>query len=643
MQQGSPAKASALGFCSGPPKSRPHPAPAPPPWPFAREGRPEDRYTSNDDTSTHSHSSPAGYYDDYDEDELGSEPADDDTYDLDGDGLAVALEMSVKEMALGDWMRGRILDGACLASGDVYFRKQGGLENPELGVRAVHPVSWSISTPSSPPSTTSSVHPTAAASAPAPATPERHPGPSPLRRPHTHSPRPRTARTSRTCAPSSSPSSRTSRNARADEEHEREQERGQERGQEREREMRYHAERSDDSSAGTPHTSDTSPVLSTSTQETTLSPPPLRSASTRSSGRTSSTPPCVEEREIKPTFLVSPVLNPPRLLRPFLIFPKQSRICRHIVWMRLRRYGAKLAHLYITAGAPSASARWQAAQGGNVSKATASPTTTTISVPPAPTSATKENKETPRENDNNGGSLSRTTGYTSGAATTARTAMAGGADPARAVLAAVVEDVGPGAWMELMDEMTSRKLKTPYIAEGAFLMGGGLPVEATIPQRRPAARDATIVRTALAFLDKVVTAAGDPNSLSICGTLAAGPVGSHSKSFPGVRIALDSGRGVTRAHAAVAAGACVEIGMLEQGGDREGTLKQEVFIPPVERARTDPRQRPGTRRVDCSSEVDMVFDKVSTFLHISLLDSHQAVRITHLGKLDRLTAPACRR
>jgi hypothetical protein len=55
------------------------------------------------------------------------------------------------------------------------------------------------------------------------------------------------------------------------------------------------------------------------------------------------------------------------------------------------------------------------------------------------------------------------------------------------VLAAAVEDVGPGAWMELMDEMTSRKLKTPYIAEGAFLMGGGLPVETTIPQGRPAA------------------------------------------------------------------------------------------------------------------------------------------------------------
>ncbi|KAJ7339248.1 hypothetical protein DFH08DRAFT_251290 [Mycena albidolilacea] len=50
--------------------------------------------------------------------------------------------MWVKEMALGDWARGRILDGAWLTSADVYFWKQGGLENPELGVRAVHLVSW---------------------------------------------------------------------------------------------------------------------------------------------------------------------------------------------------------------------------------------------------------------------------------------------------------------------------------------------------------------------------------------------------------------------------------------------------------------------------------------------------------------------
>ncbi|KAJ7841132.1 hypothetical protein B0H13DRAFT_1910390, partial [Mycena leptocephala] len=52
--------------------------------------------------------------------------------------------------------------------------RAGWVANPELGVRAVHPVSWSISPPSS---TASSALPTAAASTPAPATPEAHPGP----------------------------------------------------------------------------------------------------------------------------------------------------------------------------------------------------------------------------------------------------------------------------------------------------------------------------------------------------------------------------------------------------------------------------------------------------------------------------------
>ncbi|KAJ7764563.1 hypothetical protein DFH07DRAFT_770417 [Mycena maculata] len=70
-------------------------------------------------TTSHCNSSPAGYvgyYEDYDE-ELGSEltdeedvylDEDDDEYDLDGDGedgVVVALEISVKEMALGDWAR----------------------------------------------------------------------------------------------------------------------------------------------------------------------------------------------------------------------------------------------------------------------------------------------------------------------------------------------------------------------------------------------------------------------------------------------------------------------------------------------------------------------------------------------------------
>ncbi|KAJ7301262.1 hypothetical protein DFH08DRAFT_104052 [Mycena albidolilacea] len=84
--------------------------------------------------------------------------------------------MSVKDMALGDWAPGKILDEVWLAPADMYFGKQSGLENPELGVCALHPVSWFISPPSSPPhpSTASSALPTSAASAPAPATPELH-------------------------------------------------------------------------------------------------------------------------------------------------------------------------------------------------------------------------------------------------------------------------------------------------------------------------------------------------------------------------------------------------------------------------------------------------------------------------------------
>jgi hypothetical protein len=41
--------------------------------------------------------------------------------------VAVALEMSVKEMALGDWAPGKILDEVWLAPADMYFRKQSGL------------------------------------------------------------------------------------------------------------------------------------------------------------------------------------------------------------------------------------------------------------------------------------------------------------------------------------------------------------------------------------------------------------------------------------------------------------------------------------------------------------------------------------
>jgi hypothetical protein len=84
----------------------------------------------------------------------------------------------------------------------------------------------------------------------------------------------------------------------------------------------------------------------------------------------------VEEREIKPTISVSPVLNSPRLLRPNPYIPETiahllpysldaiKMVCIHftvfienIAHARYRS-GAKLARHYITAGAPSANTRW---------------------------------------------------------------------------------------------------------------------------------------------------------------------------------------------------------------------------------------------------------------------------------------------
>ncbi|KAF7326448.1 hypothetical protein MVEN_02615400 [Mycena venus] len=513
---------------------------------------PNDRYTNNDTnaaayaragyTTTQSHASPAGYYD-YDEEELGSEltddedylDEDDDEYDLDEDGedgVAVALEMSVKEMALGDWARAKILDGAWLAPADVYFGKQGGLENPELGVRAVHPVSWSISPPSSPPhpSTASSALPTAAA-APAPATPEVHPGP-PTPPPPTyalaeaaHNAHVKNMRTVLLpvfknvvrrliveCALDAAdadaaveaglsasrkpldPAMRAARMSLADVVQQLREEEGvwfdgmdwsakrrnaraedQEREREQEREKeRHRAEGSDDSYAGTPRTSDTSPVLSTSTLGTTPSPPPLGEREHEERQRKEKHAAArVEEREIKPTIPVSPVLNPPRLLRPIPYIPETiahlppySLDAIKAVW---REACAPLYHCRCTV-CERAMAAQQAAQGGNASKATTSPATTTISVPPAPTPAAKENKETPREKDSDGSPwvmhIPAEDETTAGA---------------ESVIKLVEDDGmsrrtrGPGAWereMELVDEMASGKLKTPYSVDGAFLMDG---------------------------------------------------------------------------------------------------------------------------------------------------------------------------
>jgi hypothetical protein len=108
------------------------------------------------------------------------------------------------------------------------------------------------------------------------------------------------------------------RNARAeDQEREREQER------EKERERGHGAKGSDDSYAGTPRKSDTSPVLSRSTLGTTLSPPPLGEREHEERQRKEKRAVTrVEERETKPTIPVSPVLNHPRLFRPIPYIPE---------------------------------------------------------------------------------------------------------------------------------------------------------------------------------------------------------------------------------------------------------------------------------------------------------------------------------
>ncbi|KAJ7330925.1 hypothetical protein DFH08DRAFT_1084042 [Mycena albidolilacea] len=88
-------------------------------------------------------------YGDYDYDEYGSELADDDCED----DATSSLERSVKDMALTDWARARVLNGAWVTlAADLYYKaKVNGLEPHEYAVNTVHPVPWSISPPSSPP------------------------------------------------------------------------------------------------------------------------------------------------------------------------------------------------------------------------------------------------------------------------------------------------------------------------------------------------------------------------------------------------------------------------------------------------------------------------------------------------------------
>ncbi|KAJ7214863.1 hypothetical protein GGX14DRAFT_696527 [Mycena pura] len=124
----------------------------------------------------------AGYTtstDEYDVDEEYEDDSEaDDEYEDEEAELAAALEMNVKEMALGDWARGRVLDGAWVAPADAYYGvRVAAFDNPESSVQAVHPVAWAISPPGSPPSNSTSSPTLSTPSATTETTETRHPGP----------------------------------------------------------------------------------------------------------------------------------------------------------------------------------------------------------------------------------------------------------------------------------------------------------------------------------------------------------------------------------------------------------------------------------------------------------------------------------
>ncbi|KAJ7710218.1 hypothetical protein B0H16DRAFT_1703687 [Mycena metata] len=409
----------------------------------ARSASPDsvDRRRGRNDTAAFANNAAnaaAGYtanaeYEDYD-DEYEDYDDDDDSLDdfdeADEEELASALELNVKEMALGDWARAKILDGAWLAPADVYYNNRVP-DHPDIDVPAVHPVAWAISRPSSPPpshsTSSSTMDTTDALLAAAPTADQRHPGPHGPSPPsyqlaeaahHAHMRQMRTLllpafrnvvrRIVVECALDAAeaaaggegvrkpldPAMRAARMTLAEvvaevreeegiwfdgmdwsakRRNAREQDEAEARERERHGERWHKTEGSDDSSAGTPRTSDTSPVLSTSTLGTTPSPPPLGEHRKDKAD---------EERrqrlavEHQPTITVMPVLESPRLLRPIPYIPETiahlpqySLEALRIVW---REACAPLYHCRCSV-CERAMAVAQAAQGGNPAKA--APTT----------------------------------------------------------------------------------------------------------------------------------------------------------------------------------------------------------------------------------------------------------------------------
>ncbi|KAJ7616651.1 hypothetical protein FB45DRAFT_1064031 [Roridomyces roridus] len=321
-----------------------------------------------------------------------------------------ALEKTITEMALGDWARGRILDGSWVDPADIWYRS----DNPDFPVQAVHPVPWAVSPPPSPVDLESP-----AGDSPSMPTVNAHPGPPSPPPPsyalaeaahHGHIRQMRVVllpvlrnivrRIVVECALDASegvvgapdPAMRATRMSLADVVRELREEEGvwfdgvdwSERrknarkdaeAREREEEDAQRARRltdgSDDSSEdGTSRTSDTgssATVHSTPTLGTTPTPPPPEEPTKET---------LQERTHGQPTIAVMPVLHPPRLLRPIPHvpdtiehLPPYSMESLRLVW---REACAPLYHCRCTV-CERAMAAAQAAQGG-----------TPVNVPPAP-------------------------------------------------------------------------------------------------------------------------------------------------------------------------------------------------------------------------------------------------------------------
>ncbi|KAJ6481174.1 hypothetical protein DFH09DRAFT_1341305 [Mycena vulgaris] len=259
--------------------------------------------------------------------------------DLEDDtGPAAALESSVREMALGDWARGRLLDDAWVAPADIYYgMRVGGCDGPEVHVKVVHPVPCTVTVLAR---RDGAACPTARAPrrADAPATDQL------ARRGRTRGPPAPAARS----APPALAQRRAARRCRARrggwraarmslgdavrEEEDmwfdgvewRERKRNARAGarEAKERQRRHRGQRSEDSSEAGSRRSVTSPVLSTSTLGMTPSPPPpaLENENDKDKGAQQERTRAKEAKQL--TIAVGPVLDPLRLLRPILYVPE---------------------------------------------------------------------------------------------------------------------------------------------------------------------------------------------------------------------------------------------------------------------------------------------------------------------------------